>query len=78
MRSHPVIAKYTAPKQRMTRHYGFVIVHNTASDKYSVHRFYIEDGGMSDSVYDLTAEEAWKEFHERIARNSEYGPGTWE
>lgn len=77
MRKHPVIAEFRAPKQRMTREYRIIIIHNPASDKFSVFRAYM-DGDLEAGSYDLTADQAWEEFQKRVATAFTYGPGTWD
>jgi hypothetical protein len=79
-----IIAKFSFPKQRATRKYGFIILENYKDSycnefSYSVHRFYEDNGSMDSGSYDLTLEQAWNEFNSRIQHTAlNYGPATWE
>lgn len=78
-----IIALYLAPKQRMTRQYGFVIKTNFCKYQnrqcYSVHRYYVDNNTTDNGIYDLTLADAWTVYHDRIEDNAaNYSVGTFE
>lgn len=72
-----IIARCTSPKQRMTRLFETQLILRT-DGLYDVRRYYPEDDAYDYGSYDLTDEQAWREFGRRVANQLSYGPGTWE
>ena len=72
-----ILAKYEAPKQRMTVHYGIRLVKRLPF--YEVETYTIATGG---TLQTLTSSRsivnAWAQFHSAIVEKSQYGPSTWE
>lgn len=85
-----VIAKYEAPKQRATIHYGYRILKSKADvgpDSgvyiYTVATYQPEidsigEAHLSSIIRTEDVTEAWEHFHAAIARNAAYSPSTWE
>lgn len=78
-----IIARYEAPKQRLTVHYGYVLIEDAGVDK--PHRFHVcqvnlDTGATinSGSMWELDERGAWRVFHKMIEKNAAYGPDTWE
>lgn len=73
------IAEFKAPKQRMTRQFGYVIKQQ-ADRSYSVHRkFYDRENSYEHGTYDLTYEKAAAEFAECVRRHvTSYPPETFD
>ncbi len=77
------IAEFRAPKQRMTRPFGYVIK-DQGDGMYSVHRKYYPSptdnlGGYSDGNYDLCYEDAAKTFADRVRSHVlSYPPETFD
>jgi hypothetical protein len=74
-----IIARFTLPKQRITRPYEIILVDNGKVDNFSTHVRYLDQEHSYDrGHYDMTVEKAWADFTERVTRQFGYGPGTWE
>lgn len=78
MGSHPIIASYRAPKQRLTVEYVITMIHNTAGDTYSVGRSDMDLGIFFEQTNWPTKEEAWEIFKIEVTKALEYGTETWE
>jgi hypothetical protein len=74
------IAEFIAPKQRITRLFGYVIRYHAEHDRYSVHtKFYDDEGGYGGGVYNLSYDEAAQEFAQLVTRHvTHYTPETFE
>jgi len=76
-----IIGRYEVPKQKATRHYGFLLIEAAGikdADRYSILTVDLKTGAEVSGSYKLTASEAWKCFHQKIQENSIFGPETWE
>lgn len=71
-----IIASAFGPKQRITRVFGYIMVKHR--EDYSVHRQYQDNGDLEDGHYNLTEEQAWEIFKQKVDYLFSFGPGTWE
>lgn len=76
------IAEFKAPKQRITRQFGYVIKHDQSKGErgYSVHRkFYDAPHSYEHGSYDLTYDGAAKLFAEKVTRHvTQYPPEVFD
>jgi hypothetical protein len=68
------VAEYKRPKQRATRHYGYIVNENTSDignkARFSVHtKYYDNGGGYGEGHYDLEHAQAVNKFTQLIQKD---------